>query len=384
MGIILAGYLVSLILRSDGQRWLWLDGWGICAIELVASGLCIVRSRVGRPGRAIALVLGLGLLSWTLGDIVLTIESLSGTTPPTPSLAEVFYLGFYPLAYAAVLMFIRGDARSLTVPNWMDGAIAGLGAAAACAAFAFHNIVTSTGANPAATVTNLAYPIGDVLLLGLVVGGFAALSGRRRTPWMLLATGMALNVVGDTSNLSQNSLGASRFGFILNAVAWPTAIVVMSIAVWLRERPANLVATERPLGLVLPNLAAASALIILFVGSMHPVSHVAIGLATATLVVVGIRLALSVREMQTISQERHRQAVTDDLTGLHNRRYLFRVLDAFCDKRRNDTFINRHLGFLFVNLNHFKEINDSFGHPDFRARCEKATCSCGSAVMSSR
>jgi hypothetical protein len=218
-------------------------------VEIAASTLCLARGLIpghgSRKARPVALVLGAALLSWTAGDIVLTFESLGGATPPTPSLADAFYLFFYPLAYVAVLMFIRGEIRRLSSANWLDGAIAGLGAAAACAAFAFHSILRSTGSDLAGTVTNLAYPIGDVLLLGLIVGAFAALSGRRRTPWILLAAGIGLNVVGDTSNLFQNSLGASRFGVILNAIAWPTAIVVMSMAVWLRQRSSKPLAPQK-------------------------------------------------------------------------------------------------------------------------------------------
>ena len=362
LGVLIAGYLATLIVRSPNQQWPWLDGWGVCGIELVAVALCISRALVRRRGRAVALVLGLALLSWTLGDIVLTIESAAGADPVSPSLADVFYLAFYPLAYVSLMMFMRGQARRFTTPNWLDGAIAGLGAASACAAFAFHSVEQSTGTTVAATITNLAYPIGDVLLLGLVAGGFVALSGRRKAPWILLASGMALNVVGDTSNLFQNSLGASRFGVLLNAVAWPTAIVVMSMAMWVRERPSNLLAAPKPAGFVLPNLAAASALAILVVASLHSVGRVAIVLATLSLLTVGIRLALSVREMKTVSRHRHRQSVTDDLTGLHNRRYLFQVLDSFFAER-TESVIDRSLAFLFVDLNGFKEINDSFGHP---------------------
>ena len=54
---------------------------------------------------------------------------------------------------------------------------------------------------------NLAYPVGDVLLLGLVVGGAAIVPGRRKLPWLLLAVGYALNTVGDISNL----LGTNSF-----------------------------------------------------------------------------------------------------------------------------------------------------------------------------
>ena len=134
------------------------------------------------------------LLSWAVGDIILTLESVGGATPALPSPADAFYLGFYPLAYAAVVMIMRGEVRRPSAPTWLDGAIAGLGAAAVCAAFAFDDILRSTRTGVAATMTNLAYPVGDLLLLGLVVGGSAMLSGRRRAAWVLVASGLALNV----------------------------------------------------------------------------------------------------------------------------------------------------------------------------------------------
>jgi len=60
--------------------------------------------------------------------------------------------------------------------------VASAGTASVCAAFVFSRVLQLTGVSTAATATNLAYPIGDVLLLSLIMGGSTVLpaGGRRR------------------------------------------------------------------------------------------------------------------------------------------------------------------------------------------------------------
>ncbi len=362
MGLVLVGYVTYLAIQGASGDSQLASGWGPAGFELVAGALCIARGVTRRPRRAVALTLGLAITSWALGDLVLAVESQGGVTPPTPSLKDFFYLGFYPLAYVAVVLFIRGDTRRLTTPNWLDGAVASLGTASVCAAFVFSRVLELTGADPAATATNLAYPIGDVLLLSLIMGGSTVMPGRRKAPWLLMAGGMAVNAVGDTANLFGTSFGASRIGFIFNAIAWPASLLALSISVWLRPRPADLQAVQEPASFIIPGLGSACALAVLFVGNLHGTSRLSLGLATVTLLLAGVRLALSVRGITSLSQERRRQSVTDELTGLGNRRHLNTVLDSFFADYDQAADGPRTIALLFVDLNHFKEVNDTFGH----------------------
>ncbi len=360
LGCLLLGYAASLILRPAGAYTTWLDGWGVDAFEVVVCALAFARAFGGRHERAVTLSLGLSMLMWTAGDIALTIESLHGATPPTPSVADVFYVAFYPAAYLALALLLRRESSRLVPATWLDGAVAGLGAAALCAAFAFHSVLHLAGGGPAAVATELAYPVGDVLLLAMAVGGSVLISGPRWGAWRLVALGCAVNAFGDTLDVFAPS---SHFGGIIDGIAWPSALVLMSAAVWMRRGRADVLAHQRAPGFLLPGLGAASGIAILVFGSMHHVDPVAVGLATATLLVVCLRLGFSVGSLRRLTEERHRQAVTDQLTGLGNRRRLAAVLDGFFADHADPATESRRLAFLFVDLDHFKEVNDSFGHP---------------------
>jgi diguanylate cyclase (GGDEF)-like protein len=72
------------------------------------------------------------------------------------------------------------------------------------------------------------------------------------------------------------------------------------------------------------------------------------------------RLRKSMQELDARNRELERLAVTDVLTGLHNRRYL---LEAFDKEIRRADRNERPFCVLMIDVDGFKQYNDRYGHP---------------------
>ena len=71
------------------------------------------------------------------------------------------------------------------------------------------------------------------------------------------------------------------------------------------------------------------------------------------------RKSLREREEQLLS-ELHRQAITDEMTGIPNRRYVFDHLEkSFDDIEKNS---KEHFAAAIFDIDHFKHVNDTYGH----------------------
>jgi len=98
------------------------------------------------------------------------------------------------------------------------------------------------------------------------------------------------------------------------------------------------------------------ALAVLAIGPFVRVSGIAVGLATVTVLTGMTRAAATVLERL---RESERQAITDALTGLSNRRHLMERLDAALAERQ---VAGGQLALLLIDLDGFKELNDTLGH----------------------
>jgi two-component system cell cycle response regulator len=326
------------------------------ALIVFAVVLCLLRVFWVRSERSAWLALSLGVGSWAAGELAFTF--LYANSPPTPSLADAFYLGFYPACYVGLLLLVRARVSNFNRSLWLDGAMAACAAAALSSTVVFQIVLAHSRGGPAAVVTNLAYPLGDMLLLAILVGVFTLSGWRPGRGWTLLGAGLVASAVADGVYLDQTATNSYVVGSILDAF-WPAAMLLLASAAWLPSSRARGIELEgRPL-LATPALCGLTALGLLVFDHVQRLNPLALGLAVATLLAVLLRTGLTFRENTRVLARIRKQASTDALTGLGNRRKLLADLERALEE--GPAFEQRLL--IIFDLNGFKSYNDSFGHP---------------------
>ena len=130
--VLVIAYLISLLARETGSDSTLIDGWGVNIFEIAVGVVCCSRFLTGAwrshhsVARAFPLIFGVASVSWALGDVALTIESFGGATPAVPSVADGFYVCFFPLCFTGLALLIRGGNRKSFFETSLDGLVAGL------------------------------------------------------------------------------------------------------------------------------------------------------------------------------------------------------------------------------------------------------------------
>jgi diguanylate cyclase len=329
------------------------------ALVLLSALACLLRAAwVGTERRAWAVV-GLAMLSWSGGEIYWSAHLAElGDAAPYPSPADGFYLLFYPLVYVGLVLLLRRHARRFPSSLWLDGGIAALAVGALGAALVVPPVLAASEGELATVATNIAYPLADVVLLMLVVAIFALTGWRPGRAWALIGAAFALTAVADSLFLVQTATDVYEEGTLLDAL-WPAGATLLALAAWQRPRDPAAVRLEGWGVLLAPLAFALGALGVLVANDFAPVGPVALSLAAATIVAAGVRTALTFREVRLLADSR-RLALTDDLTGLANRRRFFDLLgEAVGDAHRTGA----STGVAILDLDGFKEVNDALGHP---------------------
>jgi two-component system cell cycle response regulator len=332
--------------------------WLYDALVVGASVSCLARAWLIRRERLAWLLLGVGLAFNATGELYYSVVFGDSGTPPIPSLADLFYLLYYPAAYAALVLLVRGRMHNFSASTWLDGAIAATTSAAVIAAIAFEPILHSaTHGNTASIATTLAYPVGDMILLGIAVGVFALSGWLPGRAWLLLGVGLGMSSIADTGYVYASANGTYAVGGLLDSL-WMGAALFIGCAPWQpaqRTSPLRLDATRL---FVVPCVFAIVSLGVLVYGGFHHVGAVALALAAAALLLVIVRAASALYENVRLLKASRRDAMTDALTGLGSRR----MMQATLERLLAEGVASQPAMFVMFDLDGFKAYNDRFGH----------------------
>src|ERR671912_150791 len=190
-----------------------------------------VGTAVTRGQRWAPVLLGLGILSWVLGQMIFTYyEWVLDQPPPLPSIADVGYLSVYPFLLLGILLL---PARPIPVASRTRIALDGLMTMTAAVTFSWYFIlgpVMRQGSETTlAKAVSSAYPLAGIVLIACLIilasrPGEHALQPAVR----LLALGLSLIVIAD-SNFAYWSLHDAYATGTLPDVGWSLGYMLVGL-----------------------------------------------------------------------------------------------------------------------------------------------------------
>jgi diguanylate cyclase (GGDEF)-like protein len=314
---------------------------------------CLLRASRGGPERGAWIAIAASIFAWAAGEIWWTLYIEGNPNAPYPSPADLGYLAFYPLAVLGLYLLVRARTGKLDRRLWMDGLIAALGTAALGAALLFEFVADRATGTSIEVATTLAYPSGDVLLVGLIVGVIALTRWRPGRTWTLLLAGLAVMAVADVAFTLQG-YGTLPGGAWIEPLYLISAVILGAEA-W-QPQAAPILPDARFDGwreMVVPGIVATAMIALVALQYFGSAGALTTLLWSATMLSVIGRLVLSLRDNKRLLE----QVRTDRLTGLGSQARLQMDLEA---KERTP---GRPLTVLLLDLNGFKHYNDTHGHP---------------------
>ncbi len=294
-----------------------------------------------------------GATSWVVGDAIKAWHP-AGLGGVADTIGESLNLATYVLVVIGLLRLAKARTSFPDATPALDTAIITVAAAMTTWVLLLEP-VTGAGASPE-TLRALAFPLGNVLLMGalLRLGHVPGLVGTAtRLVGLVTLTVLALDLAG-----SIRSGAALHTDPTVLDPRWQIGFAVAGTACLhpSMRRLSERVAAPRRRAHALQVVALLAAMLTgpalgawQVAEGREPTTGPIAAFTSAIMVLVALRMLSMVRQI-------NRQATTDDLTGLPNRR----ALAAAARVRLTDPRERQAL--LLLDLDRFKEVNDALGH----------------------
>ena len=367
-GVVLAT-LVAFVLTYPvapvgAVREVWYAGVGVLCVTWAYVGLR--RHSPAKPLPWIHLLAGFG--AWALADVGALLEQTVWDTDFYPLPSDTLRLVGYVLIGVGFLGMVRAR-QSQDLTALLDAAIIATGVAVITMVFVIGPITEDTSLSLAGKLVSAAYPLVDVLLIGLLVRLWTTAEARTVSVELLTAA-LAVILLADVIWNFAVVTTAPTEPSALNDLLWLSGYALLAIAVWV---PSMRDASE-PLPEHEPRIPATARLALLAAGLILPAATLLIdgirngdapswfitGVASIALTLLVLaRMAGLLRTVQVQAVQLAALARADALTGAPNRRTWDHELSRACRSARDR---GEPLCVAIVDLDHFKRYNDTHGH----------------------
>jgi diguanylate cyclase (GGDEF)-like protein len=339
-------------------------GW-IAAGSIIAG---VRRHKVASP--AAWWLFALGVAGNAAGILVETILTRTQAEPGFPSWADTAYLSLYPVVAAGLLLLIQRRTPQRDWSSIVDATTLTTGMSLLAYIFMVKPAASDPSIGLLGHIVSVAYPVGDIVLLAMTVRLMLGGSGRNGT-FRLVCAALVCFLGGDSVWAVINQMvwvpGPTAHKiladvFLIGYLLFGAAAVhpdVRSLARIAEPRPAR---PSRSLLLVLTFTSLIGPALLLMQAMRHRVTDgvaIAIG-CTALFLLVVTRMSQLLTQLDLQTERVRELAVTDELTGLPNRRAWNTELPRTIERVRRT---GDPLAVAMIDVDHFKRFNDAYGHP---------------------
>ncbi|MBB2993191.1 diguanylate cyclase (GGDEF)-like protein [Mycolicibacterium iranicum] len=334
---------------------------GLSTYAAVCAALAAM-SAVGRMRTAWA-VMAAAVGAWAFADLIWLLCDYVFQVEPFPSPADLFYLAFSVLAVPALLSMAPFDVwsrRQAKLRITLDGVTVALCSFLLAWLLALDSVYEAYRDDKLALGLALFYPAADIVILAVSVAVLARVDTSQRVVLALLVFAFGVMTITDSAFAYAVAEDSYVTGSLID-VGWAVATVAIGIAaLWSRHTP-----PPRAASVAVPSATAlwAPYLPLLLVGTVGP-PLVTQGLeryvAPVIVVAVCLRQFVAAWENRQWVKAAAEHSLKDPLTGLSNKTLFHDRLTHAMMLRSHD---DRPVMVVSLDLDDFKFVNDSLGHP---------------------
>ncbi|MGA9747734.1 MAG: EAL domain-containing protein [Nocardioides sp.] len=355
--LVVAGAGGLLLVMDPGPAWL--RDVVLVPMVLLLPVIALWRAVGDSPDvRPWLVPLTTGMTMFPLGTLVSAVGSVIAG-PSGGFVGEVTVLVGYPFLGTALVAALAQRAPGFRLTMCLDG-LTGAAAGAAVGTLVLAPLLGTIGGGQWSSVPMLAFPFFDAVLVAASLGALALVGlahGRQFGSWAL-----AMVMLGAV-HVAQAQWSVERAEPLpWSAVGLVIALVLLVVGALGQDsaRPARLPGA-RSLGV--PTMSSIAAVAVLALSPSWDQAPWPQALALLTLLLAAARFVRAFLQLRELAAAKE-MALTDELTGIPNRRALYLHLDALIALQDDEPAADDPGSFAvaLIDLDHFKEVNDTLGH----------------------